>query len=228
MSMNGPNNEIQWCDYTWNPITGCKHACRFGTACCYAETYAKRLAGTKAFPNGFEPTFHPGRLADPQRVKDPARIFVGSMADVFGAWVPRDWIADTIAATRLAPWHTFQFVTKAPTIAATWDFPNNAWVGTTITGGLSNEPARLDAARSFKAPIRFLSCEPLEGFVDVDRASPDWIIIGAATGPGGFQPDEAWVRHLETWADAHGVPVFHKDNLKLRRGARRMEFPQAR
>jgi protein gp37 len=105
--------------------------------------------------------------------------------------------------------------------------PENVWLGTTITGGLADEARRLACVREYQARVRFLSCEPLTGPVDVAPAAPDWIIVGAATGPGGFQPAEAWVCGLEDYADAHGVPVFHKDNLTVR-SVKRREWPKAR
>jgi DNA repair photolyase len=42
---------IEWCDYTWNPVTGCKHGCPY----CYAWKIAERFKGSKAWPQGFEP-----------------------------------------------------------------------------------------------------------------------------------------------------------------------------
>lgn len=226
--MNGPNNNIGWTDFTWNPITGCKHGCRFGPeqAKCYAEVIAERFRGSKAFPNGFDPQFHPERLAQPRKVREPWRIFTCSMSDLFGAWIPPEQIHAVLEAMRAAPWHTFQCLTKAPWIAEKYAMPDHVWLGATVTGGLANEKVRLDAVRRYQARVRFLSCEPMEGPVDVARAEPDWIIIGAATGKGGYQPDEAWVQPIEAWADAHGVPIFHKDNLTIRRGEhRRMEWP---
>ena len=123
--MNGPNNAIGWCDYTWNPVTGCKFGCTFGGASCYASGIARRFAGGKAFPNGFDPTFHPERLDEPGKVKTPARIFAVSMGDLFGSWVSAEWIATVLDACRRAPWHTFQLLTKAPENAARWAMPGN-------------------------------------------------------------------------------------------------------
>jgi protein gp37 len=227
MSMNGPDNPIGWCDYTWNPVTGCKHACRFGRdgkARCYAEGIARRFAGGVAWPRGFEPTFHPARLDEPQRVKEPARIFVSSMGDLFGGWVPDEWIRETLAAIARAPWHTFIMLTKAPWKAMRYAMPDNVWAGTTITGGLTDETRRLVCVRDYQARVRFLSCEPLSGPVDIRRAQPDWVIVGAATGPGGYQPEEAWVRAIEDAADELRIPVYHKDNLTIRPRKRR-EWP---
>lgn len=228
--MNGPNNGIQWCDYTWNPISGCLHGCRFGPneTPCYAEVIAERFRGSKAFPKGFEPTFHPDRLKQPLKVKDPARIFTCSMADLFGSWVPEAWIEETLATITHANWHTFQLLTKAPWNAIKWPLPNNVWMGATITGGLKSEAKRLECVANYPARVRFLSIEPLEAPVDPSSANPDWVIIGAATGKGAFQPDRKWVQAIETWCYEHSVPVFHKDNLDVRltiSGKRRMEFP---
>jgi protein gp37 len=147
------------------------------------------------------------------------------MADLFGAWVPQEWIDAVLAAVRRYPQHTFQMLTKSPKRAASIEMPPNAWLGSTITGGLAGERGRLDAVRRYQAPVRFLSCEPLCGPVDVARAEPDWLIIGAATGPGGFQPDEGWVDELERWADERGCPIYHKENLACRASSRRTEFP---
>lgn len=233
--MNGPDNPIGWCDYTWNPVTGCKHGCRFQAEClspratCYAAAIAHRFKGSKAWPNGFEPTFHDKRLAEPARVKKPSRIFVCSTGDLFGPWVDVAWLHAVLDVVRSCHWHTFQFLTKSPEMAALIPFPPNAWAGTSITAQPSEDTTRrLDLVRKFRAPARFLSCEPLCGPVEVARAEPDWIIVGPATGPGGFQPEEQWVRDIEAYADEHRVPVFHKDALVCRQGdKRRMEFPRA-
>lgn len=225
--MNGPENGIGWCDYTWNPLTGCLHGCRFGPddTPCYAEVIAERFRGSKGFPDGFAPTYHPDRLPQPARVTTPARIFTCSMADLFGKWVPREQQEAVIAAMNLAPQHTFQCLTKAPWIAKTITMPDHVWMGATVTGGLKNEKVRLDCVRAYPARIRFLSVEPCEGPVDVARAEPHWIILGAATGKGAFQPDDVWIRDIERWADRNNVPIFHKDNLTIRRDERRTEFP---
>ena len=226
--MNGPNNAIGWCDYTWNPVTGCKLGCKFGAsgARCYAEGIARRFAGGKAFPNGFEPTFHPHRLDEPLKVKTPSRIFVCSMGELFGPWVPEEQIQAVLEVTRRAPHHQFLLLTKVPRIARRYAMPDNVCLGTTITGDLPHEDRRLAYVREFQAPVRFLSIEPLVAPVDVSAANPDWIIIAAATGPGGFQPEESWVQALEDYADERGIPVYEKDNLKVR-PVKRQEWPTA-
>jgi protein gp37 len=79
--------------YTWNPIAGCFHGCTWqmpdgSVTECYAKTVAERIA-SPAYPEGFEHHYwRPHTLDEPPKVKEPSGIFVGSMADLFGHWVP--------------------------------------------------------------------------------------------------------------------------------------------
>lgn len=132
---------IDWCDFSWNPVTGCNFGCEY----CYAQRQATRFAGnirmnmtseqlkTEAaglyvleqpfknytgavlpFPAGFAPTFHKYRLGDPAKKKKPANIFVCSMADLFGDWIPDEWIEAVFEACKAAPQHNYLFLTKSP------------------------------------------------------------------------------------------------------------------
>ncbi len=138
--------KIEWCDSTWNPLTGCLHGCEY----CYARRIAERF-GTlfkggimpedegltflpdepdrfyeldeparndngklEPFPANFYPTFHRYRLDEPQNMKKPQNIFVCSMADLFGDWVPYNWIEEVFAACDKAPQHRYMFLTKNP------------------------------------------------------------------------------------------------------------------
>jgi len=49
---------IEWCDMSWNPVTGCLHGCEY----CYARKRAENAYFKKGFPHRFEPMFHPQRL----------------------------------------------------------------------------------------------------------------------------------------------------------------------
>jgi protein gp37 len=88
---------IEWTDYTWNPVGGCQHACRWqmpdgSVAVCYAETVAERLA-TSAYPHGFAHHYwRPEILQEPLKVKQPAKIFLDSMSDLMGGWVPDEQV----------------------------------------------------------------------------------------------------------------------------------------
>jgi protein gp37 len=194
---------IEWTDFTWNPVTGCLHDCDY----CYARRLTVRFPAN--FPSGFEPSFHPDRLAQPCRVKRPSRVFVCSMADLFGSWVPDSWIAAVFGTVRSCPRHTFQFLTKNPGRYATLDLPENAWFGTTV----DRAPAvgRIDAVRDLDRTT-FVSFEPLAEPIDPDLSSVDAILIGARTQPLRL-PHPEWVARLVRRARAAGAAVFMKDSL---------------
>lgn len=107
---------IQWTDYTHNPVGGCKHACRWempdgSIATCYAEDVAKKFK--RAYPDGFESHYwRPNLLKDPLKHKEPLKIFIDSMSDLMGHWVPEDQINQVLNVAKQAHWHTFQLLTK--------------------------------------------------------------------------------------------------------------------
>lgn len=106
-----PETKIEWTDRTWNPVTGCTKVSP-GCDRCYAENIARRFAGSKAFPNGFEVTLHEERLDQPYRWKKPGRVFVNSMADLFHEDVPDLFITKVFDVMEANPQHTFQVLTK--------------------------------------------------------------------------------------------------------------------
>jgi protein gp37 len=96
---------------TWNPVTGCDKVSP-GCDHCYAEGIARRFAGSKAFPNGFDVTLHWDRVESPLRWRKPARVFVNSMSDLFHQGIPDDFIARVFAVMAATPQHTYQILTK--------------------------------------------------------------------------------------------------------------------
>lgn len=171
------------------------------------------------FPFGFDPTFHRYRLSQPARKKGPRTIFVCSMADLFGPWVPTKWIVDVLDACLAAPQHRYMFLTKNPERYAQLDrlalLPrrDNFWYGSTVTGKDS---------RRFNGSVllnTFLSIEPLHENLDAGLGSfggDRLIIIGAETGNrvGKITPEKAWVDNIVEAADLTHAAVFMKDSLK--------------
>jgi len=233
---------IEWADFTWNPIAGCFHACQWqmpdGTiANCYAEDVADRVAGG-AYPHGFEHNYwKPALLKEPINQKKPSRIFVGSMADVFGHWVEKDHILQVLNVCERAPQHTFQFLTK--NIKRVWEFvgviPSNCWIGaSTPPNFMWNKPLSegqrerwLDTTLSTLNALHetgittWLSAEPITidvGFyitTEFDKKPIDWMVIGAASnGNKLYAPDEKFVKRAVKANDDFGIATFFKGNLK--------------
>lgn len=199
--------KIDWCDSTWNPITGCLHGCEY----CYARNIANRFGGfteledtdldyekicesniveiekplkylndkgkigKSAYPFFFKPTFYRYKLDEPQKWKKGRSIFVCSMADLFGSWVPDSWIEEVFAACKKAQQHNYLFLTKNPNgIPKSSNIYNgvfgihsdNYWFGTSITcqKDLEDSLWPLLQVRGHS----FLSIEPILDKLDLD------------------------------------------------------------
>ena len=160
---------------------------------------------------------------------------MGSMADLFGRWVPTKWIVEVLDICRKAPQHNYLFLTKFPERYVELDHlallphEENFWYGATITNAKQMKRAA-DSIGQLRQEVRsFFSMEPL--MEDVARseawemsyngAYANWIIIGAMTGPGSEsqQPCREWVERIvddakNELSPFYPIPVFMKDNLR--------------
>ncbi len=246
--------KIDWCDSTWNPVTGCLHGCEY----CYARRIAKRFSyegetldapaelqrtwvndckgsgagnhvlryqvdllddGRKVpYPFGFEPTFHKYRLND-YISKKGRNIFVCSMADLFGDWVPDSWIKEVFDACKKAPQHNYLFLTKNPDryieleTEKELSWADNFWFGSSVTK-LSDRYTWFTGKKSHW----FLSVEPMLedlGQMDKDAQKPEWVIVGAETGQRKDKvvPDRKWIENLLTECRKYEIPLFMKSSL---------------
>lgn len=224
---------IQWTEHTWNPVGGCKHACRWqmpdgSIAICYAEEIAKKF--TTGYPFGFEHNYwRPQNLSEPLKLKTPAKIFLDSMSDLMGAWVPESQIEAVLETCREAHWHTFQLLTKNAPRLLKFNIPSNVWVGASSPPDFFlgkrldlNQQERmlrriLDTLAQVDAPVRWMSVEPLSWDVApimAEYPALQWAVIGAATnGPKVYQPNPEHVERLLTVFDRQQTPVFFKGNL---------------
>jgi protein gp37 len=218
---NVTNEHIGWAPFSWNPITGCLHDCPF----CYARVIAQ------FFSTKFKPTFHPERLDAPANMKVPPeaehdlwlkRVFVGSMADQYGGWVPDEWIEQVHAVMRAHPQWEYLLLTKNPRRYVRLHLPPTAWAGTTVAEQKAVRIAE-DAFRKVKARVRWLSLEPLlEPLKFTDLSMFDWVVIGAQTAteqptPIGhvpeFTPPIEWIISIVAQAREFGCGIYMKRNL---------------
>lgn len=207
--------KIEWTDLSWNPVTGCKHDCEY----CYARAISHR------FNRSWEPEFHEDRIRQPLKESSSKKIFVCSMADLFGEWVPREWIERVLHICKLSKQHVFQFLTKNPSRLLEFDFPGNCWVGCSATNQLQYDNA-VNVLSQFEKHVTYLSCEPLLSEIKLGWL-PDWLIIGACSNPKPSQPDKDWVNQMVEYAKNNNVPVFLKPNLKVVDHNLFKEFPVA-
>jgi protein gp37 len=227
---NQTNDNIEWARWSWNPVTGCKYGCKY----CYARDIANRFNA-----DGFEPTFHPERLCMVNNTKVPSgddigehNVFVCSMADLFGEWVPKEWIDAILEVIKAGdPRWNYLFLTKNPKRLPSIDFPKNAWVGTTV-----DTQARVAAAeKAFKkiknVAVKFVSIEPMmEPIIFENIGVFDWVIIGGRSENSAMstgyrddkehrdlgQPEWDWVESVLLQARNAGVKVYFKPNLTVR------------
>jgi protein gp37/ParB-like chromosome segregation protein Spo0J len=224
---NATNECVGWARWTWNPVTGCLHDCPWG---CYAREMAHRETYAPYYPVKFTPLFHHERLDAPKNMdvpseakKDPSwrRVFVCSMADLFGGWVPDDWIKKVLAVCHANPQWEYLFLTKNPRRYLEFQLPPTAWVGTSID---YQKRVRLaeEVFRQIKnVRVKWFSGEPLmEELKFKDLSIFNWFVLGALTAtvqPEGrksaFAPKIEWVTRLTEEGHAAGCKVFQKANL---------------
>lgn len=233
--------KIEWCDETWNPVTGCTP---ISEACenCYAASMAKRFWGDRMFT---DVKFHRDRLYQPFKWKKPRRIFICSMGDLFHPKIHFPEISSVLALTYKNPQHTFMVLTKRPEImseyfsyvaqrlaqmsylekmAYPWPAPN-LWLGVTVENQ-DRADERRPILLQIPAALRFVSVEPMLGPIDLKGHKLHWVICGAETGPKARRMQPKWAEDLYSQCKAAEIPFFFKkaskgDKLDLPR-----EFPK--
>lgn len=226
----GDRSNIEWTDATWNPISGCD-AVGPGCTNCYAESIAKRFAGSPAFPNGFGLTYRPHLLDQPLRWKRPRRIFVNSMSDLFhkhvvnpppGGPIPLAALEYIFNRMEEADWHTYQILTKRSSLMRDWVFdrytkrghqlPPHIWLGVSVEDRA--HIGRIEHLRDTPIHphgVRFVSFEPLLGSVrPVDLLGIHWAIVGGESGKAARPIESDWVRQLREQCIQQGVALFFK------------------
>lgn len=208
LNMSSIHTGIEWTDKTWNPTTGCDKVSP-GCSHCYAEALTKRFP--KNF-NGFQLTLYPARLEEPLRWRTPSRVFVNSMSDLFHEDVPIEFIRQVLAIIRETPWHIYQILTKRHErlreLASELDFPENVWLGVSIEN--QNYIKRLDCLRDIPVSVRFISCEPLLGSLELDLTNIHWVIVGGESGQKHRPMQTVWAEEIRDQCQKEKVAFFFK------------------
>jgi protein gp37 len=213
---------ITWADYTWNPITGCTRGCGY----CYARKLTKRFPA--AFPNGFEPTFHPDRLDEPTKVKKLSIVFVGSMGDLFDPTFSDSEILSVFEAMGNASQHTFMLLTKrADRMYEVSPCLPNVMYGATVASNSDKERLVLLRRLALAGYHTFVSIEPMQGEVTfltyIERAPvitpgitaysrrPVYVVVGGITpAPPLHETHPDWLESVIGQCQEHHIPVHYK------------------
>jgi protein gp37 len=244
------NSKIEWTHHTFNPWVGCRHISNGDQgACvnCYAFDWAKR-AGRDVWgdsprqrttaENWKLPQRWNDRLSDGER----ARVFCASLADVFDNEVPAKWRDDLFTVIQSTPRLDWLLLTKRignvqRMIPANWfsGYPN-IWLGITV---VTQEEADRDVPKliDLRCHKRFLSCEPLQGPIDLashlgmwwnptmgvwegngfhinrdpwGNRKIDWVIAGGESGSCARPMEVRWCESLQEQCEGAGMAFFMK------------------
>jgi len=232
--------KIEWCEESWNPITGCSPVSE-GCEHCYARRMGQRLRGRYGYPKDdpFRVTFHPDRLDQPLKWQKPRTIFVCSMGDLFHDHVKIVWLVNVLNIIFRSGQHIFLMLTKRPEemkedfewLAAEGFIHLNElphlWLGVTAENQ-QRADERIPILLQIPAAKRFVSIEPMLGPVDVNpyffsewtlrghnhptqkTTGLNWVICGGESGPGARPMHPDWVRSVRDQCQSTGVPFFFK------------------
>jgi len=189
-------SKIEWTEETWSPIVGWSKA---------GPVWTGNLA---LAPEHI--------MTAPLRWKKPRVVFVNSMGDLFHEGVPDEWIDQVFAVMVLCPQHTFQVLTKRAERMRAWvrryrdksvvegmdigDGPitferafAHVWLGVSAEDQVRADE-RIPALLGTPAAVRFVSCEPLLGPVDLSRVClvPQIDALGGAYVESGMPYVGEW------------------------------------
>lgn len=237
-------SDIQWTDYTYNPVIGCTkvpvdHSVHnSGCLNCYAEVMHKRHLANDLQEDYTEPfnvvKILPHRLGDPVKWKKPGYVFTCSMSDLFNEHVPFHFIGNVFAQSFYpADWHIFQILTKRPERVLEFEghfikhmyqqyektdiWKDHMWLGTSV--GSQKAIKRVEDLVKTSAKIKFLSCEPLLGPIDLTPYLDDidQVIVGGEAIQGRkhnrLRPmNPEWARDIRDQCIEAGTPFFFKQH----------------
>lgn len=239
---------IEWTDMSSNPIRAVRksdgkrgHACVHASPGCL-HCYSERWNGWRGTGLKFNaPALKQvdiildyKELTRMCRIPAGKKCFVCDMTDLFGPFVPDKYIIEVFRAMSTNAGAVYQVLTKRPGRMASWTnqyypggLPPNIWCGASVEDQKwANE--RIPLLLRVPARVRFLSCEPLLGPLDLSHYLIDdwtrigddvhwhehppihWLIAGGESGHGARPMHPDWARSLRDQCAAAGVPFFFK------------------
>ncbi|MCZ7564731.1 MAG: DUF5131 family protein [Xanthobacteraceae bacterium] len=219
------DSTIEWTDATWNPVAGCT-VVTAGCTNCYAMRMAARLSamGIEKYKGLTRKSgkrhVWTGKLRCDEKALEiprgwwkPRFVFVNSMSDLFHEEVPAGFIKKVWRVMAETPQHTYQILTKRPQRMAEVTLQlrqlPNVWLGTSVEDDRVLD--RIDALRRVRAPVRFISFEPLLGSVaTADLTGIHWVIVGGESGPRARPMSPSWVHEIEAMCKSAGIQFFFK------------------
>ncbi|MBB4207245.1 DUF5131 family protein [Roseinatronobacter bogoriensis] len=235
--MMAENSNIEWTDHTFNPWIGCQKVSP-GCDHCYAETWDARglqqresrwgphATRTRTSAANWRKPLAWNRAAE--KAGKRARVFCASLADVFDNHpsIQPEWRADLWQMIADTPHLDWLLLTKRPQniermLPDGWgEGWERVWLGTTVENQ-TEANRRIPQLKAVPARVRFLSCEPMHGPVDLIEATrrvirhPNylgiglhWVICGGESGPSARPMHPDWARSLRDQCAAAGV-AFH-------------------
>lgn len=233
---------IEWADYTFNPWIGCTKVSD-GCKNCYAEQYGNRF-GINWGPRGLRRRTTMAYWKQPlawdteaKRRHVRPRVFCASLSDVFEGHLLTDlWLPDLFELIERTTGLMWMLLTKRPeniwrsieksthSKPDIWLSKNpHVWIGTSIENQ-EQADKRIKMLLKIPASVRFLSCEPLLGEIDLHFAESfsekgeqtycgdgiNWVICGGESGPYARAMHPNWARSLRDQCVRAGVPFFFK------------------
>ena len=216
--------KIRWSEMTWNPVTGCTKVSP-GCDNCYAERLAEQRRGTRAFPVGFDLQLRPHKVRDPIKWKEPQRVFVNSMSDLFHKDIPDQYLKDIWDTMLEADHHVYQILTKRAHRMGhkikelSLALEPHIWLGTSVENQKLAD-SRIPALLEIGSAVPWISAEPLLGPVDLTQylgpAGLKWVVVGGESGPGRRPMDYDWARAIRDDCQLADVPLFYKQGNAYR------------
>jgi len=148
------------------------------------------------------------------------------MSDLFHERMPIDYLQNVFRVMRECPRHVFQILTKRHELmlelAPLLRWPENVWMGVSVEN--QDYAHRGSYLRRVPAAVRFLSCEPLIGPLQLDLEGIHWVIVGGESGRGHRPIEAEWVRSIRAQCRVASVAFFKQwGGIRPKAGGRELD-----